>query len=172
MNDLLSRPMTETSGYSDLLLRILSGIAHEPVTIQTEHIGSRRFNFKAYIDYRDMGLCLGGKGSCIKALQLIFRAIALKNRFVHFGVWLLSDTDKPHRWNKVKDGWDQEEALLIAYDLIEQLGHEISHDEVKQLANGCELIIAPELPEPILSCVHTVLETYGKSFGKVFGISF
>lgn len=160
--------------FRKLIERVYTGVAHERVRVVANNVGVRRWTFNVYVDHRDYGLCIGRKGNFSHAMRMIFRAIAIANGFIHFAIWITpnQDEDPSLRWQGVKRDWDENKAIDLVHDIITAFKHEIIHISHDVNTKGhIELHVGPPIPQPLMDAVHLVLETYAKSYGKVFGIA-
>lgn len=163
--------MLETT--KQLLQRILDGISHQPVTVRETVLGTRNFKYECDVSVNDMGLVMGKEGKCIKAIQLIFHAIAKNKRMDRIAVFLHSGSEKDKKlYSGPKTGWDPQAAVTLAEDIMTAFGHPIIHLRTEEISGCLGIIVQPELPEPLLTAVHTVIETYGKSHGQCIGLLF
>lgn len=153
--------------YSPILQRVLGQIAHDPLEIEERWTGLHRCILIVNCSPSDIGI-LSGKSACvIKAVQDLFSQIGRRKQD-EIKVGLNADGVGERR-NRTKV-WEDEQALDYAFDLLHDMGFETLTINIEPFRGGHGLAVHPKIDQ-LYNQINTVLEAYGRSRGKAFGLA-
>lgn len=154
---------------SDLLHRILSGIAFQPVKVSFEVRSQKSYDLTALVHADDMGLLMGRDAQTIKAIQALFRFAARASGLNRIDVRLNAHGVRVNKFHPKKP-WAEPDALDLVESICRSLKLEAAHVSLNEKDGCLDLSVLPEPPEALSAPINDILKSYGQSHGKILGL--